>query len=453
MIKETPKRILSKTLRLLFDNKLAKCIFSILLMTLSFQAIYPQSKYFIKDKEGFDFILNVNCDGNTINGFTREKALLDYTSKISYQIMKAASSLKHPEIIRFNANLVNNKFEGNYDYLFTSYKIVGNINGDSIFYSVYDKNNKLCRDYKGVKVTDYTRKDYGKLAGEVIKITEDNIFDPQIIQSDKWRKFKEKLVNVAPNIADDLEFQIGFFALARGFDFTHYYIVKNATPTDIKANISLKEIDKDIAVLKIGSFFTKSENIKLALDTIQQKTYKNLIIDLRDNPGGNSEPASLIANFLTDKVLISGFFPSRKWYEEYKRRPSEKDLDKFNMTDGDNLETSSKYGFYIQTKGTGSPFKGNVYFLVNGKTGSTAECLTITAREYNLAKIVGQKTAGGLLSAKRFMIDEDIMLFVPVNDFISYKGYRVDKKGIAPDIETKKGKELEVLINRIKTSL
>lgn len=76
--------------------------------------------------------------------------------------------------------------------------------------------------------------------------------------------------------------------------------------------------------------------------------------------------------------------------------------------------------------------------------------MTIGAKEYHLGKIVGQKTAGGLLSAKKFKLDDDISLIVPVNDFISFKGYRVDKKGIEPDVETKAGEELERAIKLIK---
>jgi hypothetical protein len=420
-------------------------------MTLVCQfQIYSQSRYLIEDKDGFDYILNVIVNDNTINGFTRDKALLDYASKIDYRVIKLVSSLKHTEIIRFNATLDNQNFEGIFDYLFSSYKIVGYIKEDSIFYSLFDNNNILYKNFEGVKLVNHAKKDYEKLAEEIIKTTEENIFDPQIIRSKKWSKFKKRMRNATSKISDDLEFQIGFFALIRNFDFSHFYVVRNVAATNIEEIPTLKEIDQNIAVLKISSFFVEKEKIKPLLDTIERKSYSNLVIDLRDNPGGNFEPASLIADFLTDKVFISGFFPNRKWYEENNRYPNKNDIDKFYMINGDTVQTHSEYGFYITTKGDGKKFKGNVYFLVNRKTGSTAEALTIGAKEYNLAKIAGEKTAGGLLSVKRFKVDEDIMLFVPVNDFISYNGYRVDQKGIKPDIKTKKGKELEQLIDFIK---
>jgi hypothetical protein len=432
-------------------NDCKKHTFLFLFMILTCHSyIHSQTKYLIKDKDGFDFILNVAVDGNTINGFTREKALLDYTSKFQFQLIKAASSLKHPEIIRFNAILTNDKFEGTYDYLFSSYKVIGNIERDSISYSLFKENGELYNTYKGETIIDYSKKDYGQIAEDIIKITEENIFDPQIIQSKKWKEVRTKMLSTASTASDDLEFQTGFFALVRNIGFSHYYIFKNITSlSKTSQKPSLEEINSNTVILKIGSFLEKVENIKPLLDTIQQKAYSNLIIDLRDNTGGNFKPASLIANFLTDKEFISGFFPNKNWYQEYDRLPDKQDIEKFCIIDGDSTNINSKYGFYISSKRNKNSFKGNVYFLVNKKTGSTAEALVIGAKEYNLGKIIGENTAGALLSAGRFKIDDDIMLLVPVNDFISYNGYRVDQKGIEPDIKLKKGKDLKLQLIEI----
>ena len=61
----------------------------LLLIAINPMNIHSQSSYFIKDPEGFNFILQVKTDGNVINGFTREKAILDYTSKLQYKMIKA----------------------------------------------------------------------------------------------------------------------------------------------------------------------------------------------------------------------------------------------------------------------------------------------------------------------------------------------------------------------------
>lgn len=426
-------------------------------LLIGHQTLYSQSKYLIQDDEGFDYIINISTEGNNLEGFTRPKALLDYASKFQYGLVKLLSSLKHPEIIRFRANLKNEKFEGVYNSLFSEYKIIGNIKQDSISYSLYDKtNNELFKKLKGIRIKDFEKKDYKKLIENLIRITESNIYDPKFPESKKWRKFKETMRKNSSKISDDLELQIGFFTSIRPFDFSHYYLVSRKQQDNINEEIfSLKEISKSIAVLKIRKFSGKSIEIDSLLDSIYNKKYDNLIIDLRDNPGGDFATALPLANFLTNKELISGFFPNKNWYLENNRLPNKNDISTFNIfTEGTfkdfNTKASSKYGVSIQTKGTKRKFNGNVFFLVNENTGSTAEALIIGIKEYGLGKIIGNRTAGSLLSAESFNLDEDIMILVPTNDFVSFEGYRVDKKGIKPDIKLKNQDELEYVIKLIR---
>lgn len=292
----TKKKYLSQVLGNLSVMKLS---FILMIFWVNVLSSYSQSQYFIKDKEGLSFILNIDIDGNIINGYTRKKALLDYISKAQYAVAKTKANIKYPEIIRFKAKLENGKFEGDYYALDNNHKIIGDIKGDSIYYSIFE-NNKFLKSYKGVKIRNYIKKDYVKLANDVIKFTEDSIFDTKFLQSRKWNKFKQKFVHNATKTYDDLEFQIGFFASIRGLGLSHYYIVKNDTTKtmDKIGTSSLKKINGNTVILKINSFGSEETKvIKCLLDSIRQGSYKNLIIDLRDNPGGTIEPAFLIGNF------------------------------------------------------------------------------------------------------------------------------------------------------------
>ena len=92
---------------------------------------YSQTQqYLIKDKEGLDFILNININGNVVNGYTREKALLDYITKTEYKAVKLLTAVKYPEIIRFKAKLDNTKFKGDYYALYNYRKVTGEIKGE-----------------------------------------------------------------------------------------------------------------------------------------------------------------------------------------------------------------------------------------------------------------------------------------------------------------------------------
>ena len=445
----TKKIYLSQVLGNLSVMKLS---FILMIFLVNVLPSYSQSQYFIKDKEGLSFVLNIDIDGNIINGYTRKRALLDYISKAQYVVAKTITNIKYPEVIRFKAKLKNGKFEGDYYALYNNHNIIGNIKGDSIYYSIFE-NNKFLKSYRGVKIRNYIKKDYVKLANDVIKFTEDSIFDTKFLQSRKWNKFKQKFVHSATKTYDDLDFQIGFFASIRGLGLSHYYIVKNDTTkiTDKIGTSSLKEINGNTVILKINSFGSEETKvIKCLLDSIRQKSYKNLIIDLRDNPGGTIEPAFLIGNFLTDKEMISGFFPNRKWYEEFNRKPDKNDIKYFDLIRDFHKDYKLKYGFYISSEGSKNCFKGQTYILVNNKTGSACEALAISAKENHLAKIVGERTIGRLLYMSFAKLDKDIALIIPSYDFISYNGYRVEKNGVEPDIKTKKGRELAKVLKIIK---
>lgn len=55
-----------------------------------------------------------------------------------------------------------------------------------------------------------------------------------------------------------------------------------------------------------------------------------------------------------------------------------------------------------------------------------------------------------MLSAETFNLDDDIMILVPTNDFVSFEGYRVDKQGVKPDIKVKNQDELEYVIKLLR---
>ena len=60
---------------------------------------------------------------------------------------------------------------------------------------------------------------------------------------------------------------------------------------------------------------------------------------------------------------------------------------------------------------------------------------------------MGERTAGAMLSGARFPINNQYHLFLPISDFITADGYRIDKVGVAPDVERKSSEALEYVLN------
>ena len=94
----------------------------------------------------------------------------------------------------------------------------------------------------------------------------------------------------------------------------------------------------------------------------------------------------------------------------------------------------TKKPIVLQTEGLGSqPFHGRIILLVDRHTASAAEMIVSFARENNLATIVGEKTAGRLLSATSVMVGKGFRLALPTGAYHTWKGDILEGTPIEPD--------------------
>ena len=99
------------------------------------------------------------------------------------------------------------------------------------------------------------------------------------------------------------------------------------------------------------------------------------------------------------------------------------------------LKFFGKKSVVLETSGLGSQsFHGRVVILVNEHTTGAAEMLAQFAQENGLGTIVGNKTPGRLVSRSAFKIGNDYRLVIPIGAYVSWKGNRIEGKGITPDV-------------------
>ena len=128
----------------------------------------------------------------------------------------------------------------------------------------------------------------------------------------------------------------------------------------------------------------------------------------------------------TNKLNYNGYQP-----EVFKTLPEfqPKDTNEF----GDELRTSA--GVKLVFKKPDNPiFSGTIYILTNGKTGSTCEPIVYAMKNSKKATIIGETTYGGMLAASPYVVSEKYKLMIPIADFYTYDGIRLDKVGVSPDI-------------------
>ena len=94
----------------------------------------------------------------------------------------------------------------------------------------------------------------------------------------------------------------------------------------------------------------------------------------------------------------------------------------------------SKSPIVLEAEGLGAKrFHGRAVVLVDRHTASAAEMIVAFVRENKLAMIVGEPTAGRLLSATSVKVGEGYRLALPTGAYYTWKGSVLEGTPIEPD--------------------
>lgn len=183
-----------------------------------------------------------------------------------------------------------------------------------------------------------------------------------------------------------------------------------------KGNIETKIIDDEIAYIKINSFgeFTNEDINKINELYKDINNYKDYIIDIRGNGGGNSKLwidhiVSPIVNNTYESTTYALHKDGKITKEYYEAIGHDlKDINKFPNKDMlkkvRNIEDLKYYTEYKLKFSNESIFdgiknkegyNGNIYLLVDKGVFSSAEGLAIFCKDSGWAKVVGNENSGG----------------------------------------------------------
>jgi tetratricopeptide (TPR) repeat protein len=170
-------------------------------------------------------------------------------------------------------------------------------------------------------------------------------------------------------------------------------------------DIEYSESYADLVYLKIKDF-TKSTDDQVIeyLDAVQHKGEKGLVIDLRGNLGGYTDSANNILDILLPEYVTSSLIYRDGYAYNYYSDASYMEFDE-------------------------------IYILVDEKTASAAELLTLGLKSYlNDVIILGRNTFGKGVGQRIFEDKANkIMVFV-TNHHWNVKQANIMNKGIAPDV-------------------
>ncbi|MGB6130947.1 MAG: S41 family peptidase [Acidobacteriaceae bacterium] len=168
-----------------------------------------------------------------------------------------------------------------------------------------------------------------------------------------------------------------------------------------------------------------------------------LIIDLRGNTGGGIA-ALRVMSFLTPGRIPVGFALDRNRttanlhteklsFPRFARiPPSPKNLWLLGVRYAPAM--LAKKSIVLETEGLGPmPFHRRTILLVDRHTASAAEMIVAFARENKLSTIIGEKTAGRLLSSTSIKVGKGFRLALPTGAYYTWKGSVLEGTPIEPD--------------------
>ncbi len=187
--------------------------------------------------------------------------------------------------------------------------------------------------------------------------------------------------------------------------------------------VEYEMIDDSIAYLRILEFSQNTLTaVQEALTSLDKQGMKSLIIDLRDNPGGDVDVTLSIADmFISGEKLLS---------VSYK--------------------DSSRNVIYKASEGTVVDSSVKVAILINEGSASSAEILSATMRDNGRAVLIGSTTFGkGIM--QQISSFGDGYTSITIASFVPPSGNEIHEEGVKPDIEVEtlavEDEELEAYTN------
>lgn len=163
--------------------------------------------------------------------------------------------------------------------------------------------------------------------------------------------------------------------------------------------------DKRIGYIKVTNFASNTFNqFQTALNELEENDIESLIVDVRDNLGGQLEVATQIASlFLTkDKVV-------------------------YQLNTNGIIQP-------IYSTGPGS-FQKPITVLINGATASASEVLAIALQESADATVIGTTSYGKGTIQESYKLSTGATIKFTVQEWLSPNGNTVNEVGVKPDIE------------------
>ena len=288
--------------------------------------------------------------------------------------------------------------------------------------------------------------EYVALAPAVRSTIESTYYAPRELSEPRWERFWSDVDRALSESQTDDEVQAGFREAAGVLGVSHLDLYRvppaeQSDPAITTPPVSLDFGDDGVAVLTVHGLFSVERTLQPvaeAFGRIAAEAPGALVIDLRQNRGGDVS-SMLLAAHLIDSPAPAGLFLSRTWWDTHDAVPPPSEWSSLPLLTSPDLTAFfgalEQRGALVGIVPPMQPhYGGPVYVLTGPSTGSASEPLVYLLQSTGRATVVGQRTAGAMLSATTTGLPGGWVLQHPVADYYTADGTRLDQVGVTPDV-------------------
>lgn len=289
-------------------------------------------------------------------------------------------------------------------------------------------------------------------------------FDPAVLSEPEFLAIETRIHELAARVQSREDFVRGFNEIWRDGPFSHVILqAASRSAEETAAYLDTIRVGEtgaslswsgDVAVLTVTTMMGLDtiEQIDAAYGQIAEHGADALIIDLRENEGGAFAIWPLVGHILTSP-FDSGVFTSRRWNDLHDVPPTQADTEAVAPWQGWSVRTfwrdvQDDLLIRVQFQPIDPAFAGPVFVLTSSETASAAELATDALQSSGRAVVIGERTAGEMLSQKLYDIPQGLHLYLPIADYFSAQNGRIEGVGVTPDIETDAGDAMAVALER-----
>ena len=193
---------------------------------------------------------------------------------------------------------------------------------------------------------------------------------------------------------------------------------EEVTVTAVRNTIQAQTIEYEMKDDKIGYIAVSEFDLvtyaqyKDALTDLEGEGMKGLIVDLRNNPGGNLKTVCDMLDLMLPEGLIV--------YTEDKEGNREE------------MESDEESQFHLP-----------MVVLMNGNSASASEIYAGAIQDYGIGKIVGTQSYGKGVVQQIFDLKDGTCVKLTIAEYFTPKGRNINGTGITPDVEVEYEKNEE----------